>query len=221
MPTPWARTGSNFREIPGSSHTSSTAEGPCVVVPEPWAGESTQAPSRTEASVSSVAPTSAAREPAAFSASGVEIPSLDTPVAPLGCLAAATARDTQPAGVRSSIRKGNSLPSWRILALRQLISAPSGSRRPPSSGPSTSKPRGSQLRYLGVEVVRGRAEIYKALTRNELSPSPDVVRGIFGVDERDQLEVGSILEWYEGVACQAVGVLTTRRHRETQSFVIG
>ena len=141
MPTPWARTGSNSREIPGSSHTSSTAEGPGVVVPAPWAGEITQAPSRTEASVSSVAPTSAAREPAAFSASGVEIPSLDTPVAPLGCLAAAPPGTRSPRGVRSSIRKGNSLPSWRILALRQLISAPSGSRRPPSSGPSTSKPR--------------------------------------------------------------------------------
>ena len=174
MPTVGRR--GHSREIPGSSHTSPSRKG-LVLRPAPWAGESTQAPSRTEAPVSSVAPTSAAREPAAFSVSGVEIPSLDTPVAPLGCLAAAPPGTRSPRGVRSSIRKGNSLPSWRILALRQLISTPSRTPTPPSSG-HLIEPHGSQLRSRR-RGRRGRAEIYQALTRNELSPSRRC-RGIWG-----------------------------------------
>jgi len=46
------------------------------------------------------------------------------------------------------------------------------------------------------------ASIDEALSPGELPPAPDVVRGVFGVYERNQLEVCSIRKWYEGVTAK-------------------
>jgi len=62
--------------------------------------------------------------------------------------------------------------------------------------------------YIGPQIVGGHAVVYEALARQEPSPAPDVIPGIFRVQERDQLEVRSIPEGYKRVARQAVGVLT-------------
>ena len=65
----------------------------------------------------------------------------------------------------------------------------------------------SQPFYVGVEVIGGRAVIDQTFLRVEPPPAPDVVRGVFGIEEGYELEVGSVLERYERVTRQAVGVL--------------
>lgn len=91
--------------------------------------ESTQAPSR--------------RDPSPIRAASSR---RQMPVAPLGCSAASPPGTRVERGVTSSIRKGRSLPRWRMRATRHRISIPSGSRRPPSVGPSTPRPSSSSRR---------------------------------------------------------------------------
>jgi len=40
------------------------------------------------------------------------------------------------------------------------------------------------------------------------------------VQERDQLEVRPVVERYQGVARQAIGVLAAERNRESEAFII-
>src|SRR5215204_3519495 len=73
-------------------------------------------------------------------------------------------------------------------------------------------------------VYRDRGQlglIYGAFTREEPSPAPDVVCGIFRVQERDQFEVRSVIEGYQGVTRQPVGMLAAWGHCETETFVVG
>jgi hypothetical protein len=123
MAAPWE----SRRSIspPGASAASSTESGPGPAAPSrrfvspPCAtGVSVQVPS-----LRSEVPTRAARVLAAPSASGAAISRREMPVAPFGCSAAGPDGRREERGVRSSIRKGRTRPSWRIRATRHRISA--------------------------------------------------------------------------------------------------
>jgi hypothetical protein len=71
------------------------------------------------------------------------------------------------------------------------------------------------------QILRRGAEVDQAPTgRGERAPAPDVVARVLGVDERDQLQVGAVLERDQGVPGQAVGVRTAGRHREPEALII-
>ena len=143
------------------------------------------------------------------------------PVAPFGCSAAGPPGTRISRGVRSSIRNGNSLPSWRNLAERQRSHAV---RKPASAivGTFHAEAEGAQSSHVGLEVVGGHAVICQAFTREEPSPAPDVVRGTFPGSGKRQVRSRIHHRMVSGrYALNPVGVLAARGHRETETFVVG
>ena len=208
MPTPWARTGSTLARYPLLTYRS-TADWPGVVVPAPWAGESTQAPTARRLPYRPWL-RSAAREPAPFSCRGSRYRAWTHRSRRWGAWPPHR-RDTQPAGgqVFDQERQQPALLAYPGAAPAYLRAVRKPT--PPSSGPSTSKPR-IAAPLLGVESSRPRRNL-SGPHADELLAIPRRVRGISG-SMKGPAEVGSILERYEGVACQAVSVPPHPAYRE-------
>src|SRR5215210_3096051 len=89
-------------------------------------------------------------------------------------------------------------------------------RLQPDAGPMSEK---------GIQFPRSSypaSEFHDHRTRCRVSPLQrrDVVCEVLRVQERDQLEVRPVVERYQGVARQAIGVLAAERNRESEAFII-